>query len=284
MCALASSTVCSPKWKIEAASTASAPPSVDAVDQVLERAHSARGDHRDAHGVGHRRGEPRSKPSRVPSRSMRREQDLAGAQGLGPAGPLDDVETGGCAAAVGVHLPPLSAGWHRRRRVGVDRASMATTTHWLPNSAAISAISSGRSTAAVLTDTLSAPARSSRRASSTVRMPPPTVNGMNTCSAVRRTTSTIGLALVGRRGDVEEDQLVGALGVVAGGQLDRVAGVAQVDEVDALDHPAGVDVEAGDDPGGPHPVAPVPAPAAGEASTRRTRTSVSMAVRCPRRC
>ena len=64
-------------------------------------------------------------------------------------------------------------------------ASMAQTTHWAPNSVAMSAISSGRSTAAVFTLTLSAPARSIRRASSTVRMPPPTVNGMNTCSAVR---------------------------------------------------------------------------------------------------
>ena len=48
------------------------------------------------------------------------------------------------------------------------------------------------------------------------------------------------LAGVGAGGDVEEDELVGALGVVAGGQLDRVAGVAQPDEVDALDDPAGV--------------------------------------------
>ena len=70
-------------------------------------------------------------------------------------------------------------------------ASIAHTTHWAPNSVAISAISSGRCTAAVLTLTFSAPARSIRRASSTLRMPPPTVNGMNTCSAVRYTTSTI---------------------------------------------------------------------------------------------
>ena len=39
--------------------------------------------------------------------------------------------------------------------------------------------------AAVFTLTLSAPARSSRRASSSDRTPPPTVNGMNTCSATR---------------------------------------------------------------------------------------------------
>ena len=73
----------------------------------------------------------------------------------------------------------------------VRLASMAHTQHCAPNSAAISAISSGRSTAAVLTLTLSAPARSIARASSAVRMPPPTVNGMKTCSAVRDTTSTM---------------------------------------------------------------------------------------------
>ena len=50
-----------------------------------------------------------------------------------------------------------------------------------------------------------------------------------------------------RGGDVEEDQLVGALGVVALGQLDRIAGVAQADEVRALDDSPRVDVEAGDD-------------------------------------
>ena len=129
---------------------------------------------------------------------------------------------------------------------------MATTAHCEPNSAAISVMSSGRSTAAVLTDTLSAPARSSRRASSTVRMPPPIVKGMNTSSAVRRDHVEDGVAVVGRRGDVEEDHLVGALGVVAAGQLDRVAGVDEVDEVHALDDPTGVDVEARDDPGGAH--------------------------------
>ena len=55
------------------------------------------------------------------------------------------------------------------------------------------------------------------------------------------------VAPVAGRGDVEEGQLVGALLVVAGGDLDRIAGVAQLDEVDALDDAAGGDVEAGDD-------------------------------------
>ena len=53
------------------------------------------------------------------------------------------------------------------------------------------------------------------------------------------------VALLVRRGDVQEDQLVRALGVVALGQLDRVARVADVDEVRALDDPALIDVQAG---------------------------------------
>src|SRR6185503_8815849 len=47
-------------------------------------------------------------------------------------------------------------------------------------------------------------------------------------------------------GDVEEDDLVSALVLVAHGQLDGVAGVAQVHELHALHHPALVHVEAGD--------------------------------------
>src|SRR4029079_609583 len=54
-----------------------------------------------------------------------------------------------------------------------------------------------------------------------------------------------GPALVRGR-DVEEGQLVGALDVVGGGQLDGGTGVAELLEVDALDHPATVDVEARD--------------------------------------
>src|SRR5690606_27315176 len=60
------------------------------------------------------------------------------------------------------------------------------------------------------------------------------------------------LAPFDRRRHVEEDELVGALGGVARGQLDRVAGVAEADEVDALDGAAVADVEAGDDAAGEH--------------------------------
>ena len=55
------------------------------------------------------------------------------------------------------------------------------------------------------------------------------------------------LAGVAGGGDVEEDQFVGAVAVVAVGQFDGIAGIAQVDEVDAFDDAAAGDVEARDD-------------------------------------
>ncbi len=66
---------------------------------------------------------------------------------------------------------------------------MATVMHWLPNFSAASRTNSGRRTASVLIETLSAPASNSLRISSIARTPPPTVSGMKHCSAVRATTS-----------------------------------------------------------------------------------------------
>ena len=66
---------------------------------------------------------------------------------------------------------------------------MFTTMHWLPNRRAASRTNPDRWQAAELIETLSQPALSSARISSIVRIPPPTVSGMKTCSAVRRTTS-----------------------------------------------------------------------------------------------
>ena len=51
-------------------------------------------------------------------------------------------------------------------------------------------------------------------------------------------------------GDVEEDQLVGPFLLVAGGHLDRIARIAEVEEVGSFDDPAPVHVEAGNHPFG----------------------------------
>ena len=82
----------------------------------------------------------------------------------------------------------LALVWYFQRGSPV-LTSMATTMHCAPNFSAASRTNSGRCTAAVLIDTLSAPASSSFRISSTCRTPPPTVSGMKHCSAVRLTTS-----------------------------------------------------------------------------------------------
>ena len=126
-------------------------------------------------------------------------------------------------------------------------ASMATTMHWAPNLSAPSATNWRRCTAAVLIDTLSAPACSSLRMSSVVRTPPPTVSGMKQRDGRALDDVEDGVAVLVARRDVEEAQLVGAGRVVGGGRLDGIAGVLQVDEVDALDDAPVLDVEAGDD-------------------------------------
>jgi hypothetical protein len=58
-------------------------------------------------------------------------------------------------------------------------------------------------------------------------------------------------ALVAGR-DVEEDEFVGTLLVIPAGDLDRVAGVAEADEVGTLHHSPAVHVEARDNPLGQH--------------------------------
>ena len=56
-------------------------------------------------------------------------------------------------------------------------------------------------------------------------------------------------ALVDSRGDVEERDLVSALPKIRRGKFDGVSHVAEIQEVDALHHPPGGDVEARDDAG-----------------------------------
>ncbi len=116
----------------------------------------------------------------------------------------------------------------------------------------MSAISSGRSTAAVFTLDL---------VGSCSQHPPGVGNGADAAADGERDEHLLGhpadhadgrLAAVARRRDVEEHQLVGAFGVVARRQLDGVAGVAQVEELRPLDHATGGDVEARDHPGDLH--------------------------------
>ena len=99
----------------------------------------------------------------------------------------------------------------------------------------------------MLIETLSAPASIRARTSSTVRTPPPTVTGMKQTLGGARDHVEDGAAVLVAGRDVEEAELVGAGGVIGARRLDRIAGIGEIDEADALDDAAVLDVEAGDD-------------------------------------
>ena len=52
-------------------------------------------------------------------------------------------------------------------------------------------------------------------------------------------------ALIRAGGDVEKSEFVSALAVVAPRNLNRIASIAQIKKIDAFDHAAGVNVQAG---------------------------------------
>ena len=124
---------------------------------------------------------------------------------------------------------------------------MFTTMHWLPKRNAAARTNSGSRTAAELIDTLSHPASSNWRMSSSVRMPPPTVSGMNTCSAVRRTTSSMmsrpsWLAVMSRNTNSSAPSLSYRAATSTGSPASR-----RFTKVRPLHHATAVDIEARDD-------------------------------------
>ena len=127
----------------------------------------------------------RSKPSRVPSASIELSR-------ISPA-PSSAARRTHQIASMPVDLRPPMVVTSKPDLVCCSPfsrlASTESTSTWLPKRSATRLISVGSLMAAVLTPTLSAPQRSSESTSSGVRTPPPTVMGMNTCSAVRRTMS-----------------------------------------------------------------------------------------------
>ena len=230
------------------------------LDQVLERARAAAGDDRHVHGLGHRPGELQvvAVLGAVPVHGG--EQDLAGSAAPPPRAAHSTASRPvGTAPSVEVGLParglirrrdrarPTGPGVGLRHRPRHRLASMATTTHCEPKRRAQTAISSGSCDGRRVQRHLVGPG---------VQQRPHVVLAADAAADGERDEELLGavagqfddgVALLVRGGDVEKDHLVGALAVVAGGQLHRVAGVADVDEVGALDHPALVDVQAGDD-------------------------------------
>ena len=127
------------------------------------------------------------------------------------------------------------------------RASTATTTHWLPNFSAPSRTSvragNGGAVHAALVGARQQQAAHVLRAAHAAadRQRQEDARG----GAGDDIQDRVPVLMAG--GDVQEGQLVRARGVVDRGLLDRVAGIAQGDEVDALHHPSVLHVQAGND-------------------------------------
>ena len=121
----------------------------------------------------------RSKPHCMPSRSILVSK-------ISPA-PSASIWRAHSIASMPV---PLRPPWVNTSHFGASSgepttrlASIATTMHCEPYLSLASLTNCGLATADEFIDTLSAPALSKRRMSSTLRTPPPTVSGMNTCEA-----------------------------------------------------------------------------------------------------
>ena len=80
----------------------------DAFDEVLQRAHSTRGDHRHRYCISHGTGQ-RNVKSLLGAVSIHGgQQDFAGAERRDLARVIDSVEPGGIAPAMGEDFPALS--------------------------------------------------------------------------------------------------------------------------------------------------------------------------------
>ena len=145
--------------------------------------------------------------------------------------------------------PPLTSTSKRPSRFA---ASIAITQHCRPNRSAISVRSSGRSTAAVLTETLSAPASSRCQASSTVAHA--AADGERDRQHLAHPPHRLVLvpAALGRGRDVEDDDLVAARVLVEPAPARPGRRHRAGPGTHALDDAAVADVEAGDDARGQH--------------------------------
>ncbi len=228
------------RWKIEAARTASAPPSVTAATMSAgEPAPPEAMTGTPTRDLTARR-RARSKPPWVPSRSIDVSSTSPGPELDRPLDPGQAIEAGRLAAALHDDLP-------RPRRIGAhadvhadDDALAAEAPGARRDEPRVAdggrvdghLVRAGAQDVAHLVGAAHAAADGERHEDPA---------GRPLDDVEERAAS------LGRGGDVEEADLVGARGRVASRQLGRVALVGEVDEPDALDDAAVADVEAGDD-------------------------------------
>ncbi len=174
----------------------------------------------------------------------RRDEELAGTERGCPKGPLDGVDPGDIPATPDEHLPPGRVAEVRRGPAsGVDGDDHGLTAE-PPGAARDEAFvgDGGR----VERDLVRPGPQDGTHV---VRAADAAPDGKRDERPSRRPFDDVQerATLLGRGADVEEDQLVGALGRVSGGELRWISLVDEVHEPGALDDPPAGDVEAGDD-------------------------------------
>jgi len=203
----------------------------NAVGQMRKRAHAAGCNDRNGNGVRYRARQRKVKAAFRAVAIHAGQQDFAGAQNSAIlARPLDHVESRVLAATVRENLP--ARGFAR----GADTLCVngdhdALRTMFVRRGRARVADSPPPMKFMLI---LSAPAFSNRRTSSTARTPPPTVSGINTCDATR--------SMIGRIRSRWSEVAVISRNVSSSAPwssyrraiFDRIAGVAQFEEIDAL--------------------------------------------------
>ncbi|OIQ93428.1 hypothetical protein GALL_246680 [mine drainage metagenome] len=211
----------------------------DAVGQMLQAAHPARGDDRHGNRVGHRAGEFQVEARLGAVAIHAGEQDFSGAGRAHAARPVHRVQPGVAPSAVGVDIPPRCV----LPALGVDGHENGLRT--------VLARSVG--------DHLRIGDRGGIEAhlvGAGVEQAAHVLHGPHAAAHGERDEHLRGnrldhmqqhVALVAGGGDVEKGEFVRSLVVVARGDVHGVAGVAQADEIDALDHAPRGHVQAWDD-------------------------------------
>ena len=213
------------------------------IGEVVEAAGAAGGDHRDFDrgGYGRVQGDVITGGRAVTVHAG--QEDLARAERMGATRPLDGIQAGRIPAAVREDLP-LPGGYVLR----VDRHDDALAAE-LPGG--------------FLDERGILDRRSIQRdlVGAGVEHRPDVLDGAEPAADGQRHEDLVGRALhdvdhgatlVARGGDIEEDQLIGALFLVRRGDRHRIAGVTELRELDPLDDASGMDVETRDDADGKH--------------------------------
>src|SRR3954465_15215618 len=213
----------------------------DSIDQMVEIADAAGGDdrYRDTVGDGLRQRQVKSLPRAVAIH--RGQQDFAGTERHHFLRVFEGVDPGGVAPAMGEDLPALAAAG-ALDPLGVDRdhdALLAELFGALLDEFAV------RNRGRVDRDLVGSGAQQHL---DVVDRADPATDRQRHKARFGRAPDHVehGAAIFMGGGDVEKAKLVGAGRVIGDRRFDGIAGVAQVDEVDALDDAAVLDVETGD--------------------------------------